>query len=86
MCRLMPQRFQREVILIGLLAILFVQVCPLFDDPTPLTKVRVPFTAIIVVFLLLPFAALVRYCGNREAETPAPQSVALFELTCARLC
>jgi hypothetical protein len=82
----MPQRFQREVILLGLLAILFVQVCPLFDDPTPLTKVRVPFTANIVVFLLLPFASLIRYCGRFENETPAPQSVALFELTCARLC
>jgi hypothetical protein len=82
----MPQRFQREIILIGLLAIFFVQICPLFDDPTPLSKVRVPFTAAIVVFLLLSFAWLIRYCGSAETDTPAAQTVPLFDLTCARLC
>lgn len=82
----MPQRFQREVILIGLLAILFVQVCPMFDDPTPLAKVRMPFTAAIVVFLLLSFALLVRRTGFVEPDARAALPVPLFELTCARLC
>jgi hypothetical protein len=82
----MPQRFQREVILIGLLAIFVVQVCPLFDDPTPLSKARVPFTPAIVVFLLLSFAWLFRHGGFADSDVPAAQSVPLFELTCARLC
>jgi hypothetical protein len=82
----MPQRFQREVILIGLLAIFFVQICPLFDDPTPLAKARVPFTAAIVVFLLLSFAWLIRHGGFADADIPAAQTVPLFDLTCARLC
>ena len=82
----MPQRFQREVILIGLLAILFVLVCPMFDDPTPLAKVRVPFTAAIVVFLLLPFALLFRRIGFAEPDAPAVPAVPVFDLTCARLC
>jgi len=82
----MPQRFQREVILIGLMAILFVQICPIFDDPTPLAKARVPFTAAVVVFLLLSFALIVRFCGSAEDDTPAAQSVPLVDLTCARLC
>lgn len=82
----MPQRFQREVILIGLLAILFVQICPLFDDPTPLAKARVPFTAAVVVFSLLSFALLVRRTGFAEPDAPTAQPVPLFELTCARLC
>jgi hypothetical protein len=82
----MPQRFQREVILIGLMAILFVQICPMFDDPTPLAKARVPFTAAIVVFLLLSFALIVRYCGLAGEQHPTAQSVPLVDLTCARLC
>ena len=82
----MPQRFQREVILLGLMAVLFVQICPIFDDPTPLAKARVPFTAAIVVFLLLSFAWLLRFSGFAESEAPAPQTVPLFDLTCARLC
>jgi hypothetical protein len=81
-----PHRFQREVILIGLMAILFVQICPIFDDPTPLAKARVPFTAAIVVFFLLSFALIVRYCGAAEEDAPAAQSVPLVDLTCARLC
>ena len=82
----MPQRFQREVILIGLMAILFVQICPIFDDPTPLAKARVPFSPAIIVFLLLSFALSVRYAGLAEEDAPAAQSVPLVDLICARLC
>jgi hypothetical protein len=82
----MPQRFQREVILVGLLAILFVQICPMFDDPTPLAKARVPFSPAIVVFLLLSFALLVRRIGFAEPDASAVQTVPVFDLTCARLC
>jgi hypothetical protein len=48
--------------------------------------VRAPFTAAIVVFLLLSFALIVRFCGSAEENTPAAQSVPLVDLTCARLC
>lgn len=81
----MPQRFQREVIILGLLAILFVQLCPMFEDPTPLNKVRHPFQPIVVVFLLLSLLVVVgrQVRERQESLTPA---VPLMDLTCVRLC
>ena len=81
----MPQRFQREVIIIGLLAILLVQLCPMFEDPTPLNKVRHPFQPIVVVFLLLSLLIVVgrQVLERHDSLTPA---VPVLDLTCVRLC
>jgi hypothetical protein len=81
----MPQRFQREVILIGLLAILLVQLCPMFEDPTPLNKVRHPYQPIIVVFFLLSLMIVIRrtIVEREQVLTPA---VPVLDLTCVRLC
>lgn len=82
----MPRRFHREVILIGLMAILFVQLCPLFEDPTPLTKVRQPFAPIVVLFLLLSLQWLLRLVTTRDDDAALEPAVPLVDLTCARLC
>jgi hypothetical protein len=78
-------RLQRAVILIGILAILCVQLLPMFEDPTPLTKVRQPYAPVVVVFLLLSLSVIARRrvadCGE-TFESPVP----LLELTGVRLC
>lgn len=81
----MPQRFQREVIIIGLLAIVFVQLCPMFEDPTPLNKVRHPFQPIVVVFLLLSLLIVVGRDVLERHESLA-LAVPVLDLTCVRLC
>jgi hypothetical protein len=80
------QRFQKAVILVGLMAILFVQLCPLFEDPTPLTKLRHPFSPAIVIFMLLSFAWLLHARMRNEEGDVAAAAVPLIELTCVRLC
>lgn len=82
----MQQRLQKAVILIGLMAILFVQLCPLFEDPTPLTKVRHPFSPAIVVFMLLSFAWLLHARMRNEERNASVAPVPLIELACVRLC
>ena len=80
----MPQRYQNQVILIGLLAILFVQLCLLFEDPTPLTKVRPLFAPVVVVFLLLSLAVIAYRRSDYSASVDS--TVPLLDLTCVRLC
>jgi len=81
----MPRRFQREVIFIGLMAILFVQLCPMFEDPTPLNKVRHPFQPMIMVFFLLSLMIVIRRNGGERQAVLAP-AVPVLDLTCVRLC
>jgi hypothetical protein len=77
---------QRGVILAGLPAILFVQLCPLFEDPTALTKVRHPFSPAIVVFMLLSLAWLLHAHGQSAEQTAAAPTLPRIDLTCVRLC
>jgi hypothetical protein len=81
----MPRRYQKQVILVGLLAILFVQICPLFEDPTPLTKVRQPFAPIVVVFLLLSLA-VIAHRRPSDYSSKLDSAVPVLDLTCVRLC
>jgi hypothetical protein len=53
-----PTSTQRAVILVGLLAILVVQLGPMFEDPTPLAKARQPLQPMAVVFMLFSAAIL----------------------------
>lgn len=82
----MVQRHRREIILLGLMAILFVQLCPLFEDPTPLTKVHHPYAPVVVVFLLLSLTVFFEHPRNGDHRDIADPSVPLLDLTCVRLC
>jgi len=76
-----PTSFQRALIVIGLLDILMVQLCPMFEDPTPFGKVRQPLQLFAVVFMLL-FLRKRAPLDAAVVESSAP----FLDLTCVRLC
>ena len=82
----MPTSFQRTVIVIGLLAILMVQLLPMFENPTPFGKVRQPLQPFGVVLMLMSAAMLL--LGRRvHADAAVLEPCApLLDLTCVRLC
>jgi hypothetical protein len=81
-----PTFFQRAVILIGLLAILIVQLCPMFEDPTPFGKVRQPLQPFAVVLMLFS-AVMLLVCRRVPFESAVFEpSAPLLDLTCVRLC
>lgn len=72
--------------MIGLIAVAFVQVCPAFDDPTPLAKVRQHFMPPVVVVFLLSVLWLLRcFLGFTEQRFDR-RGTPVFDLTCTRLC
>lgn len=83
----MPQRFQREVILLGCLAVLFTLLCPLTASPI-LVKNQKPELILIAAVAVISLVVMVWQAEPLvEMWTPpAAKNDILLALNCSLLC